>query len=73
ESPNWVEVPVGELSHSIRINPGTGAYYRSVAPPVTGYRHRHRQFPDLLTQSKWVRGKPWTREELPDPLEDPDP
>ncbi|RKS16556.1 hypothetical protein DFO58_2273, partial [Arthrobacter sp. AG1021] len=51
--------------------PGTGAYYRSVAPPVTGYRHR--QFPDLLTQSKWVRGKPWTREELEDPLEDPDP
>lgn len=71
ESPNWVEVPVGEFSHSIRINPGTGAYYRSVAPPVTGYRHR--RFPDLLTQSKWVRGKPWTREELEDPLEDPDP
>ncbi|NAZ17916.1 hypothetical protein GT020_17895, partial [Glutamicibacter soli] len=71
ESPNWVEVPVGEFSHSIRINPGTGAYYRSVAPPVTGYRHR--QFPDLLTQSKWVRGRTGLREDLEDPPEDPDP
>ncbi len=56
--------------HTIRINPGTGAYYQSVAPPVTGYRHR--KFPELLARSKWVRGRKLFREVFIDPHPDPE-
>lgn len=36
EQPGWFEIVVHEQPHSMRINPGDGAIYQSLAPPATG-------------------------------------
>ncbi|MGO2052739.1 HNH endonuclease [Glutamicibacter sp. BW80] len=54
EKPGWLEVVALKGPHTMRVNPGSSMMYLSTAPPATGYLHK--PFPQLLRDSKWVRG-----------------
>lgn len=52
ELPGWIEVVTHTQPHSMRINPGTGAEYQSLAPPASGVIPE--TFPKLLPRTQWL-------------------